>query len=549
MKRQTPFPIQTQKKQKLELKPSHLLEQANDDKIQQHSWLTDGTIKPIEEGLPVIGNPSTTGKKPHIETFVEHLIEKPYLKEFDRIYGHLTAGHPEYDMRDPDNMTQYEKQLIAQYSTDAGEQMLRQQTIKVRDVDVETGKIGSKLSSKISPYAHLFTWGGAIPYYESHVFDPEEIIQGPVVHRQTKRTGIYGEPRKTDGDKGDLVREINYQSVPKSEVEEVIVDDPVNRPLRLENSGFRSHQATGVLPRIKNDTTVKDCMKRFFDPEVGLPFVPADVGKYFPLDILTPPSPAKTERSVRSVYENPEDDCDPETTLLKTDQEDLLFTKSKAPFTRTDIARVRAFSTHFDKIKDRQQKRAQKKLQKRHEMIEQAFHSRAVFETYLKLVEEDCKRINSGVLGKSPYKKKSMWQVALETAPPDTSSLDARRVVWYRVAAWVREVGGLKEEYDTELVQTIRAKLMLCHPIDKSLFWDVIQAIKPGSLENVATLRIIEFLRIVLDVDQQEFEQYLLNQNVSLMIYNQTIVNSMTRETIGKMNPLAKGPIDVEHIK
>jgi hypothetical protein len=86
---------------------------------------------------------------------------------------------------------------------------------------------------------------------------------------------------------------------------------------------------------------------------------------------------------------------------------------------------------------------------------------------------------------------------------------------------------------------------MLRHPIRPSLFWDAVKDVPPAALENVAALRLIEFCRVVLDVGQQEFSLFLDDMKVSHMIYNQTIMNNMSREYMDKLMQLAKGDIVV----
>jgi hypothetical protein len=236
------------------------------------------------------------------------------------------------------------------------------------------------------------------------------------------------------------------------------------------------------------------------------------------------------------------------TTLLNTSDEDVLFTKDKAPFTRADISTVRAFERHWDELKLRQRDRAARSLEERRRLVHQAFHSKEVFRTYLKLVDEDCRRIRSGVIGKSPYKTTSLWQVAHETAPNDHSGLADRRTYWWRFTAFVRYVGGITEPLETEIVKILRVKLMLRHPISSRLFWDIVGDLPLAAFESVSALRLIEFIRVSLDAGQQEFGLFLDDHKVSHMIYNQTILSNMSKEFVDKMMLIARGPIDVPEI-
>jgi hypothetical protein len=289
-------------------------------------------------------------------------------------------------------------------------------------------------------------------------------------------------------------------------------------------------------------------LRRFFDPEVGIPFVPADVGKYFPLELLLPTEPTTAPAEDETLIENPGDECDPRTTLLDTTNEDVLFTKDKAPFTRADISTVRAFERHWDKLKLRQRERAAQSIEARRRLVHQAFHSKEVFKTYLQLVDEDCQRIRSGVIGKSSYKTKSLWKVAVERAPNDRSGLADRRTYWWRFATFVRYLGGISEPLETEIVKTLRVKLMLRHPIRPKLFWDLVADLPVAAFESVAALRLIEFIRVSLNAGQQEFGLFLDDRKVSHIIYNQTIMSNMSKEFQEKLTQIAKGPMDVPYI-
>ncbi|OHT04947.1 hypothetical protein TRFO_27451 [Tritrichomonas foetus] len=566
----TPFPFRNTGSRLLELKPVKLEDKSNESNISKFAWLSDGAIRPIEEGLPIYAmTPPTDPSKRNPMQSLIHLIEdKPFLKKFNRDYGELAARHPEYDLSDPDMMSHYEKQLITEYYSKLQEQQnnlpdsegrgpnpkSRQQDLKVK---IHDGQGHTTITSKIPVDAHLQTWGNALPYYETDLFDVEDpnVVNKKVVKPKT-RTGIYGELKLHEQDESTIIREVHFKSLANTNPDMTLAKDSATQPLNFTPGGRRCNSTITKMPGGTTDPTVQQCIKRFFDPDVGIPFVPADVGKYFPVELMIPDdqqgqilSHGYEENPIYSQrlgFEgNPAEECDPRSTLLDTTGEDILFTKNKAPFSRNDIATVREFTQMWDNKKLKQRERAQNALKKRQSMIKQAFHSREIFETYLKLLDEDCKRIQSGVLGKSQFKRKSLWQVAVETAPIDHSGLGERREFWWRLCAFVRFNGGIKEPLEKDFVKLLRIKLMLRHPIKQSLFWDVVKEIQVNSFENVATLRLIEFCRYLLNVGQQEFGTFLDSLKISHMIYNQTILNNMSRDYIDKMNAIAHGPIDV----
>jgi hypothetical protein len=98
------------------------------------------------------------------------------------------------------------------------------------------------------------------------------------------------------------------------------------------------------------------------------------------------------------------------TTPLDTTDQDLLFRKNKAP------------ASHWDALKVQQRARAQRAVEGAH-MVTHDFRR----DTYLALVEEDCKRIRSGVIRKSQQKAKSIWEIAAETALNTHNELADRR--------------------------------------------------------------------------------------------------------------------------
>jgi hypothetical protein len=343
-----------------------------------------------------------------------------------------------------------------------------------------------------------------------------------------------------------LIRPLKFRTLSDAEAGDPSLSrDDAAAPLIFAPGGKRFSSSLTDLASGTNDDTCQRCLRRFFDPEVGIPFIPADVGKYFPLELLLPEDAAPAEAEADAGLPYQAEEAEQPSTLLATADEDVLFTKNKAPFTRADISAVRAFGRHWDALKARQRDCAAEALVQRRRYVHQAFHSRAVFRTYLELLDEDVKRIRSGVIGKSPYKAKSLWQVAVKRAPNDRSGLEDRRAFWWRFAAFVRYVGGVAEELEKAYVREVRVKLMLRHPINPQLFWDLAGDIPVAALESVSALRLIEFVRIALGVGQAEFGLFLDEKRISHMIYNQTVLSNMSREYLDRVNALATGPIAV----
>lgn len=574
----SPFPFRESGSRLLNLKPARLEEKNKDSNIPKFAWLSDGAVKPIEEGLPIYVTPSTfdPNNRNPMQSLVHLIEDKPFLKDFNKDYGDLAQRHPEYDLNDPDMMSHYEKQLITEYYSRMQDQQSMQpdseeenfpnpknksQDLKIR---IHDSPNHSYVTSRIPVDAHLNSWGDAIPYLESDLFDVEDpTVNNKKVIKRKVRTGIYGDQNLKEQDESSIIREVHFKSLEKETPDLTLAKDTATRPLTFAPSGKRF---TSEISKTGSttDPTCQQCLKRFFDPVVGIPFVPADVGKYFPVQLLYPENDEQIQKEQETssndslsklsqtleLQTNSNDDTEMKSTLLDTTGSDILFTVNKAPFTRNDIATLRAFGNHWDGQKIRQRQKAQSALLKRQTMINQAFHSREIFETYLRLLDEDCERIKSGVLGKSKYKRKSLWQVAVETTPVDHSGLAERREFWWRFCRFVRFNGGdMNDKNEFNFVKLLRIKLMLRHPVDKSLFWGVVKEIEPVSFENVQTLRMIEYLRFALNINQHDYSQFLYKLKISQMIYSQTILNNTSREYIDKMNEIANGPIEVPPVE
>jgi hypothetical protein len=533
----TPFPYHPPLPRNHELKPVKLEEEGTDGKVSKHAWLTDGAVRPIESGLP--RHPYDAASVAKSQSSLMHLlVDRPYVKEFNRTYGALAVRHPEYDLADPDMMSHYEKQLVAQHSADTA--VLRATELKCKVPGTQ------QKTTKIPLDAHLHTWGGTIPYFESDIFPEDDIAVNEVkVPRERRVTGVEGDVNTRAPDMSGVIRPIRFRTLSQEEASDPSLSrDEATVPLVFAPGGKRfASSVTDLSSGIKDDTCQR-CLKRFFDPKVGIPFIPPDVGKYFPLELLLPEELAKAAKG-DALASSTSEESEPPSMLLVTDDQDVLFTKNKAPFTRADISTVRAFERHWDELKVRQRDRAEKALVQRRRYVHQAFHSDSVFRTYLDLLNEDCHRIRSGVIGKSPYKGKSLWQVAAARAPNDHSSLEERRKFWWRFCAFVRYVGGVSEELEKAYVRDVRVKLMMRHPINPQLFWDLANDLPVAAFESVPALRLIEFVRIALSVGQGDFGLFLDDKQVSRMIYNQTVLSNTSREFLDRVNTIATGPVSV----
>jgi hypothetical protein len=337
------------------------------------------------------------------------------MKAFHKTYGALAARHPEYDISDPDMMSNFEKQLVAQYSLE--------QTPQSRANELRMLVPGTQTpATKIPLDAHLHTWGGAIPYLGNDIFPEDDGVPPPAKNQLWKpKTGVHGPVNAKAVDQSSIIRPVQFRTLSEAEAKDRSLSrDCATTPLIFPAGAKRAKGRLVELSGHATDPTVADCLRRFFDPAVGIPFVPADVGRYFPVDLLLP----KPERESDSGLDGQTADAfQPPTTLLDDSDADVLFTKNKAPFTRSDISAVRAFGVHWDALELKRQEEATRALSNGEHIIKQAFHSKNIVETTLGLIDRDCTRIRSGTIGKTGFKDRSIWQTAAAMAPLDHSGL------------------------------------------------------------------------------------------------------------------------------
>lgn len=553
---QTPFPYVPKK---IKSKPAPP-QRSKGVEVQEnpYAWMTDGPVRQIERGLPISPAPPPAldpNMPTPMDNFVNMLVEKPYMKSFRKMYGNLEAKYPEYNFDDPDNLSLYEKEFIYQNSHDVAEQLLKQTTLKLTMPSAD---------GKIPVNAHLYTFGGAIPYFESQVFEDDyaKILQEEQEKAKPVKiqTGIHGPPVENPQDPdASTFREIHFSCLSPEEIEACKTkSDSAVHPLNLVPPSLGSSLAkTQLITRVKDDT-VTNCISEYFTAS-GKPFVPRNVEKYFPLTLLIPKKksvPAgdlerSTTVSVLStvdIPDNPYAGCDPKSTLLDTSDQDILFTREKAPFKRSEIAEMRAFNNHWDRLQEKQRAKFKKELAKRSHHVQRAFQSREVMKKYLELLDKDCRRINSGLLGKCPFKNKSMWQVACEQAPRDMSSLGERMKFWWRFCTFVSEIGGIRDDHDKEVMRVLRQKLMDNHPIGNSLFFEVVDDVHDDCLQSVSSLKLIEFMRVTLDINQKEFMKVFALRHVSQFVYTEAILTNISAEHLESLNRVSKMHITVPDV-
>ena len=566
------FPYKPRKIPKVPAPPVPLRSKGVELELNPNAWLTGGPVREIEKGLPLITTPLPAldpDKPTPLESCVSMLVNRPYLKSYRKMYGQLLDKYPELSAYDPDNLSYYEKQFIFQNSHEMGEVIKKASTLKLNLPD-ENGHIQPTLTTTAPLDAHLYTFGGAIPYFQSQIFaDNDDTPKDVIKHPKKPKTGIYGSPHEDPNIQSSLIREINFRSISDEEVEEYKSekDDP-EQPLTIPQQSLGVTLRKTRLDPNSNDSTVKDCIDLYFQPN-SKPFVPKNVEKLFPClfepgDIIEQPSPTVSDQLLKSSTEifslsrstsqdltqimDPTSvilDMDPQSTLLDTSDQDVLFTKMKAPFRRVEIARMKAFTHHWDKLKIEQNKKFAEERKRRDKLVQKSFQSKQVMETYMKLLDSECRRCRSGLLGKSPFKNKSMWEVALEQTPYDPAALGVRMEFWWRFCIFAGETRGVRSNYEKEIAMALRKFLMDNHPIDKKLFSDIIMSVSRESLQSVGSLKLLEYIRICLDVEQKTFQTCLDQRSIPLIVYSQTILTNLSADLLMTMKKVATMDVDV----
>ena len=566
------FPYRPRKIPKVPAPPVPLKSKGVELELNPNAWLTGGPVREIEKGLPLIMTPLPAldpDKQTPLESAVTLLVDKPYLKSYKKMYGQLTDKYPDLNFNDPDSLSIYEKQFIFQNSHEMGEMIMKAGTLKLNLPD-ENGNIQPTLTATAPLDAHLYTFGGAIPYFQSQIFADNDDAPKKVITKPKKpKTGIYGTPHEEPNIQSSLIREINFRTITDEEVEKYKSEkDDAEQPLSIPQQSLGVTTRKTRLDPSTDDSTVKDCIHMYFQPN-GKPYVPKNVEKLFPClfepgDIIEQPSPTVSDQLLRTTTEvfsldqsasqnltqmmDPMSaivDMDPQSTLLDTSDQDVLFTKRKAPFRRVEIARMKAFTHHWDKLKIEQNKKFAEERKRRDKLVQKSFQSKKVMETYMKLLEKECLRCRSGLLGKSPFKNKSMWETALEKAPYDPGALGVRMEFWWRFCIFAGETRGVRTDYEKEVAMALRNFLMDNHPVTQKLFSDVIMVVSRESLQSVGSLKLLEFIRICLDVEQKTFQKCLEQRSIPLIVYSQTILTNLSADLLTVMKRIAKMDVDV----
>ena len=575
------FPYVAERRVKSVLKPANLKDAEDEINIDKNAWISDGVLKPTELGLPIFGTipPALDPTQPSpMDNMVNILVNRPYAKDFNKMYHALAERVPDFDIMDPDTRSYAEKQFILQNSKDPAD-LSNENEIRIKlpntsnkpstrvvtktKSSLDAGRTivkGKKREREKPKYttvipgdAHLQTFGGIIPYFNSQIFADDINPDDEKNDDSDKRvTGIEGERIPIKDNQASLIRELHFSTTTKEEVEQAKVDDSPFNPISLKVPAREG--LVGLYKMPKTDNTCKKCLKKYFDPTVGRSFIPKDAEKDFPMDMFVPEKKKNQPRAsllsdqiVTSAIEAnivPQD-IDPNPTVLSTKGSDILFTRDNTPFTRNDIAEMRAFEKHWETLTKKQMANGKKIMAQRDKMVRETFQSQKAFENYLRLLDEDCQRVESGLLGKSKFKKHSIWEIAVKTAEYDPTALRPRREFWWRLGTFCKYKGGCSDPIEEKYILTVRKLLMDRHAVDKSLFWDALAQLPNAVLENIQALTMIEFSRITLDVDQIEFDSYIIKRNASRELYIQIVVNATSREVNERMNAIAKGPISV----
>ena len=549
------FPYKPQKVSINAIKTVKNQDKGTEGNIDKCGWLTDGPLRPIEEGLPLYD-------KDNSKITNNITPKKDYLKSFSKIYKNLLDIYPEYIENEFNNG------LLGQYSifnnNDIKKSTLSTKTTQ-RNINDHLNK--NNKSSNQTSIDHIYTWGDSQYNFDNENFDDDiNYLENKNEKKIINETGIVSlRNNEKNKDQSSNIRELHFKSLSPEEIHlEQETSNPI-KPLNLDEI-IKTNNNKNIykIPIIKKDPISQECLKKYFNPKTNQPFVPENPGDDFPLELLNPEpgssssfrrslstlselsiNSTSNQNTIFSNFNELNHSNEIKQTLLDTSQQDILFTNQKVPFTRKDIAELKAFHNHWNISKIKDKERIEEKFKNKKKIVKETYHSKVAFSKYLDLIDEECQRIQSGIIGKSRFKKKSMWEEALKFSKNDKSSLRSRREFWWRLTTYVRFMGGVKDSFEKILILTFREKLMYLSLVDKNLFWNVLKEVPNDVLENITALKLIEFIRIVLGVDQVEFGHFLDQNNISRQIYTQTILNSLSREHIEKMNEIAKNPIIV----
>ncbi|OHS94359.1 hypothetical protein TRFO_11224 [Tritrichomonas foetus] len=480
MSRQPPFPYRPTK---IEIKQaSRCINQKEGIKrpIEKYGWMTDGPLRPIETGLPLIyGSPIS-------HSFEDVEISQRRLKEFETQISKDLSNQMSDDDDDFDD-TPLGAAANDPTPLSPGEKELKKLTNKLvrnrrRILQPKTGipirkklapKTGSDIIEAIAPISFKTVKNeqkvpiDAYPFYHPNRID--RLKEGRSKSALVKRRIGFDEGSTVPLLKTQLNRVFKYGSRPFENVDkpEDFPTDPTDLPFEEEED----------LEKLKK--------KKKKEIGINLDSVVINV------------------QEIAGVGEK--------STLIDGSDFDVFWTRNKTPFSRADVNHIFSWQAQCDAEIAAANERRQKYLNRREEAIIKTFESKRAFEKAIELAENEANYITNVGPGKSGKRRESFWIRASKLANGDNSSLEYRKKKW---ACFIRDVSkktnpDQKCELQERLISIYRKELMSGKEVGPNTFWKVLSSFDRMDFTRTELCVLVEILRRNLDITRSDVISYL----------------------------------------
>lgn len=520
--------------------------------IERYGWMSDGPLKAIEKGLPLIfGSPIShsfddveKSQKKLLEFEMRFHNEKPEDEDDDV----LIFGNEEED-GNFENENNQRFQVANEIKMKELEERILRKNQKIRNREGNSTGITRALENpSCDPSINIIDTIGGIkfhsvkqqikkpldihPFYRSQ-HEPKKKVQNkstvPMIQQQLKRVFHHGSPPFENIDKPEdfptkttLPKiQVNQNKRAKSDLRSS--PNLLNRHMKMTRVYSKNiHSAKQLLPLAsldskdsseerKNDEEINELKKFLFD----------------------------NDNTGNRHNKNDVDWENMPSTLIDSTVDDVFWTKNCTPFTRNDINEIYSWQTRNDGIMNQIDEKRKKMLEKRQRAITTTFQSRKAFDKAIELCDQECDLIGSLGPGKNVGKsRQSFWVRAAEYAKYDNSSLIYRKKKWKEFINQIKRYYPLlarnktdemtlsslaRKSDETDLVdescglstiqiafiKRYKNEIMKGLPIDSTTFWNVIEPFDSMDFTHTEFCILVEILRTQFNLQKCEIIQYL----------------------------------------
>lgn len=205
--------------------------------------------------------------------------------------------------------------------------------------------------------------------------------------------------------------------------------------------------------------------------------------------------------------------------LIDPKDYDIFWTRNGTPFTRDEVEMLEGWK---EDVRDRMVKDDMKTLQilrRREKAMERTFQSRSAFDKEIALTDEAMERAVTLGPCKSNRERLSSWEVSSKAVKDDPSSLPFRKRTWANFVSQFQDLYQITCEPQKKIVVEFRTLLRSGHCVDADLFFDSIGVLNKMDYISMPTMILVEFLRKNLNVPEDDVVQYMKDNGFPHQFY------------------------------